>query len=86
MRLNVNLIPALAYALVTMFFNLTGVKLAEEKNTNHSQYISQSVRHPKTGNHDAYILVRNNGQLILSTDEGNNGLVWKIPFTPAIKI
>ena len=81
MRLQVNLIPAIAYALVTMFAHMTGLKTDVEQTTVKKQTVCIPLRNQEQTRQAAYILVRN-GQLILSSYFVNAGQTLKIPFTP----
>ena len=64
MRLYVNLIPAIAYALVTMFSNMAGVTREVEKPSKKRQIVSLQVEHPELYNLKNCVLVAKNGQLL----------------------
>ena len=82
MRLQVNLIPAIAYALVTMLSHMAGLKTDVEKTSGKQQAICLPVQPRERGNQPCYILVAKHGQLLLSSGIGASGLVWKIPYSP----
>jgi len=86
MRLQVNLIPAIAYALVTMFSHMAGLKTDVEQTAVKKQTVCLPVRHQEQTPEAAYIWAVRNGQLILSSGLANTGLVWKIPYTPSVQI
>ena len=81
MRLYVNLIPALAYALVMMFSNMAGMTGEVVKPSGKQQVVSLPDRHPGLNLQDNYFSVSKNGQIILSSGYGNGNLQWKIPYT-----
>ncbi|MCK9411702.1 MAG: hypothetical protein M0Q53_05325 [Prolixibacteraceae bacterium] len=64
MRLQVNLIPALAYALVTMFSNLAGLTVVVEKPSKKQQIVSLPVVHHELNSQHSCVLAAKNGQLI----------------------
>lgn len=86
MRLQVNLIPAIAYALVTMFAHMAGLKTDVEQTTVKKQTVCLPVKHQEQTPQAAYSWAVRNGQLILSGGLANTGLVWKIPYSSQTKI
>ena len=82
MRLQVNLIPALAYALVTMFSNMAGLTGSIEKSPGKQQNVSIQSMHQESKLQERYVMVAKNGQVSLSNGHENANLVWKIPYTP----
>ncbi|MCX6222222.1 MAG: hypothetical protein NTZ69_14690 [Bacteroidia bacterium] len=85
MKLYVNLIPAIAYALATMFSNMAGLTGEVEKTAKKQQVVSLPVTHHEFNSLNNCVLVAKNGQLILSNGNENANLVWKIPYTPDTK-
>jgi hypothetical protein len=81
MRLHVNLIPALAYALVMMISHLTGMSGEAEKSSNKQQVISTTHTYTGVNLHDNCVFVSKNGQIILSNGYGSGNLQWVIPYT-----
>jgi hypothetical protein len=81
MRLYVNLIPALGYALVTMFSNMSGLAESVEKPSGTKQRISMSCLPKAHDRQDGYVTVAKDGKLILSNGHGSTNLVWRIPST-----
>jgi hypothetical protein len=86
MILHLNLIPALAYALVTLFCNITGIKVPDEKNSGKQQVISHQVQPRETWDAATYVVASNIGQLMQKSGMGNSGLVWKIPYAQPVKL
>ena len=85
MRLYANLIPALAYALVTMFFNAGGLTGEIEKPSQKQQVVSHSVTYRELSQQNRNVFVARNGQVILSNGFGKGNLEWKIPNTTDTK-
>lgn len=85
MKLYANLIPAIAYALTTMFSNMAGLTGAVEKPSKKQQVVSLPVTHHEINGQKSCVLVVKNGQLILSNGHGKASLVWKIPYTSDTK-
>jgi len=85
MRLYVNLIPALAQALVTMFFNMAGLTGMIEMPSQKQQVASHSVAYREINWQNSHVFVAINGQVILSNGFGKGNLEWKIPNTTDTK-
>ena len=85
MKLYANLIPAIAYALATMFSNMAGLTGEVEKPSKKQQIVSLPITHHELNSQNSCVLVAKNGQLILSNGNRNASLVWKIPYTPDTK-
>ena len=81
MRLYVNLIPALGYALVTMFSDMSGWSEAVKKPSGSKQQVSLTCLPQVHNRQDGYVTVAKDGQLILSNGHGSSNLVWRIPGT-----
>jgi hypothetical protein len=81
MKLYVNLIPALGYALVTMFSNMSGLAESVEKPSGTKQRITMSCLPKAHDRQNGYVTVAKDGQLILSNGHGSTNLVWRIPST-----
>ncbi|MEI7831208.1 MAG: hypothetical protein WCI31_15625 [Prolixibacteraceae bacterium] len=81
MRLQVNLIPAIAYALVNLFFNIAEPTSEVQHPAKKQQLVSSQAEHQKIDNHNRYFMLAKNGQVILSRGFENAGIVWKIPYT-----
>jgi hypothetical protein len=81
MRLYVNLIPALGYALVTMFSNMSGLAESVEKPSGTKQRVSLTCIPKAADRQDGYVTVAKDGQVILSNGHGSTNLVWRIPGT-----
>lgn len=81
MRLQVNLIPAIAYALVTMFSNISGLTAEVAQPAKVHQQVFVPARHQKADNQHGRFWVAKNGQVILSNDFGSEDMVWTIPYT-----
>jgi len=64
MKLYVNLIPAIAYALTTMFSNMAGLTVEVEKSSIKQQIVSLPVTHQELNNQKSCVFVAKNGQLI----------------------
>lgn len=64
MKLYANLIPAIAYALATMFSNMAGLTGEVEKPSKKQQIISLPVSHHELDSQNSCVLVVKNGQLI----------------------
>jgi hypothetical protein len=63
MKLYVNLIPAIAYALVTMFSNMAGLTREVEKPSKKQQIVLLQVRHHELNNQKNCVLVTKNEQI-----------------------
>jgi len=85
MKLYANLIPAIAYALATMFSNMAGLTGEVEKPSKKQQIVSLPITHHELNSQNSCVLVAKNGRLILSTGHGKASLVWKIPYTSDTK-
>ncbi len=85
MKIYVNLIPALAQALVTMFFNMAGLTGEVEKPSQKQQIVSHSVTYGELNRQNSHVFVAKFGQVILSNGFGKGYLEWKIPSTPDTK-
>lgn len=86
MRLHVNLIPALGYALVTMFSNMAGLTGEVEQLSKKQQVVSLQGTYQEFNQPNGSVLVAENGQIILSNGHGNAGMVWMIPNTPVTEL
>ncbi len=64
MKLYVNLIPAIAYALTTMFSNMAGLTAEVEKTSVKQQIASLPATHHEPNGLNSFVLVTKNGQLI----------------------
>ena len=64
MKLYVNLIPAIAYALTTMFSNMVGLTVEVEKPSTKQQIVSLPVTSHELNSQNSCVLVAKNGQLI----------------------
>ena len=84
MRLQVNLIPAIAYALVTMFANIAGWTNKVESFQPQHQHISVSASSNELKIWNKNVYVSGKGQIFLSNNFHNNLLVWTIPGTTGI--
>ena len=82
MRLQVNLIPALAYALVMMFSNMAGIKLAVQNPAQKQQIVSSPVIYREADHQENCVFVLKGGQVILSNGFAKHSLEWKIPYKP----
>jgi hypothetical protein len=82
MRLSVNLIPALAYALVMMFSQMAGLTVEAEKSPVKQQIVSIPFTQQENSSQDSCVMVAKNGQIILSNSLGQSNLVWRIPNHP----
>ena len=85
MRLYVNLIPALAQALVTMFFNMAGLTGEVQIPSQKQQVVSHSVTYRELIRQNSHVFVAINGQVTLSNGFGKGNLEWKIPNTTDTK-
>ena len=85
MRLSVNLIPAIAYALVTMFAHMAGLSTAQEQPVAPKAVVSVPACQKVLELQPSRVRMTSNGQLTLSNGFGEANLVWKIPFVPAAK-
>lgn len=81
MKLFVNLIPALAYAMVTFFSNIVGLNGEVAKSPVKQQIVSQPALHQENVNKNNFIWIPTNGQSIASNEDGNTSLAWKIPYS-----
>jgi hypothetical protein len=79
MKLFLNLIPALAYALVTFFSNMTGLTSESSKTQEKKQTISQPTLEKESVCRNNYIWDPNNLQRIASSEDVNTILARKIP-------
>jgi hypothetical protein len=86
MRLQLNLIPAIAYALVTLFFNMGEQTSEVERPAEKQQLVSSQAKHQEIDNLHRYVLVAKNGQVILSSGSENAALIWKIPYAIAKQV
>jgi hypothetical protein len=86
MRLQVNLIPAIAYALVTMFFNIAEPTSEVEHPAKKQQLVSSQAKHQEIDNHHQYFMLAKNGQVSLSSGFENAALIWKIPYAIAKQV
>ena len=82
MRLHVNLIPALAYALVMLFSNMAGMSGTVENPSKKQQVFTLTSIHQGLNQQDNYVHISKNGQIILSNGFGQGNLEWKIPYKP----
>lgn len=82
MRLHVNLIPALAYALVMFFSNLTGITVDAGSTPKEKQVVSLPAASTKLNRTNSYVLITKYGQVILSNGTGKGSLEWMIPYKP----
>jgi len=80
MRLHVNLIPALAYALVMLFSNMAGITGEAGKTPKEKQVVSLPVTSQELNRPNSYVLVTKFGQVILSNRTGKGDLEWMIPY------
>jgi hypothetical protein len=80
MRLHVNLIPALAYALVMMLSNMTGISGTAGEPAPLKQVTALHATCPGFNSTLNSALVTRDGQIILSNGTAKGGLKWKIPF------
>ena len=85
MRLSVNLIPAIAYALVTMFAHMAGLSTAQEQPVAPKAVVSVPACQQVLDLQSSRVRMASNGQLTLSNGFGEANLVWKIPCVPAAK-
>ncbi len=85
MRLQVNLIPALAYALVMMFSNMAGMTGTAAKPAQKPQAVSMSASYPEVFRQETCVYIAANGQVILSNGTGKDNLAWRIPYQPDMK-
>lgn len=81
MKLQVNLIPAIAYALVTMFAHTAGWTREEEKKQPQKNQFSTSWPANKLKNWNKNVFITGHGQIYLSNDFQNSSLVWVVPGT-----
>jgi hypothetical protein len=86
MRLQVNLIPAIAYALVNLFFNIAEPTSEVNHPEKKQQLVSSQAKHQETDNHHRYFMLAKNGQVSLSSGFENASLVWKIPYAIAKQV
>ena len=86
MRLSVNLVPALAYALVTMFAHMAGLSTAQEQPVAPRTVVSVPACQQVLDIRHSRVLVAANGQLTLSNGFGEANLVWQIPFVANAKL
>jgi hypothetical protein len=80
MRLHVNLIPALAYALVMLFSNMAGMSGTAEQSSKKQQAVFLPAACPEMNKSEAYVFVASNGQVVLSNGTGKGRLEWDIPY------
>ena len=80
MRLHVNLIPALAYALVMLFSNMTGMSGTVEQSSKKQQAVSLPAALSEMNWQNNHVFLAKNGQVILSNGSGKGNLEWKIPY------
>jgi hypothetical protein len=80
MRLQVNLIPALAYALVMLFSNMAGINGTAGKSPQKQQVVSLPAICHELNRPENHVFVASNGQVILSNGFGKGNLEWKIPY------
>jgi hypothetical protein len=81
MKLYVNLIPALAYAMVTFFSNMAGLTSEVAKSQEKQQLVSQPALHQESVCRKNFVWVPNNEQNIASNDDGDADLAWRIPYS-----
>jgi len=81
MRLYVNLIPALGYAVVTMFSNMAGWTGEVGKSTLPQQQVAPICTSKKAERQTGFVTVAKDGQVILSNGHQGSNLVWRIPST-----
>lgn len=86
MKLQVSLIPALAYALVMMFSDLAGWKVEGTRPSPKQQLVVCTAAHRATSHSQSYVWVSGNGQLILSNGIKDANLEWKIPYHPVTNL
>lgn len=86
MRLHVNLIPALAYALVMMFSHMTGMAGANVQPAPKQQVGFVPTANTELNKQENCVYVAANGQVVLSNGTGKGNLEWKIPYLPETKI
>ena len=79
MKLFLNLVPALAYAMVTFFSNMAGLTSEASKSTEKKQVVSQPIQQQENVCRNDYIWNPNNLQSIASTEDRNENLAWKMP-------
>lgn len=79
MKLFLNLIPALAYAMVTFFSNMAGLTSEGSKSSEKKQTISQPVPQQEKVCRNNYIWDPNNFQGFTSNEDVNTSLARKIP-------
>ena len=86
MRLQVNLIPALAYALVMLFSEMTGMSVTTEQPSKKQQAVSLPASPQELYQQNNYVWVAKNGLLILSNGFAKGNLEWKIPYKPETSV
>lgn len=79
MKLQVSLIPALAYALVMMFSDMAGWKAEVAQPEAKQQMVVCTKAHQSASQPHNFVWVTGNGQLILSNGTNTN-LEWRIPY------
>ena len=79
MKLFLNLIPALAYAMVTFFSNMAGLTTVSSKSPEKKQIVSQPVQQLESVCRKDYIWDPNNLQRIASTEDRDETLSWQMP-------
>ncbi|MEI7421889.1 MAG: hypothetical protein WCK18_07335 [Prolixibacteraceae bacterium] len=79
MKLFLNLIPALAYAMVTFFSNIAGLTTVSSKSPEKTQVVSQPVKQQESVSLKNYIWNPNSLQGIAATDDRNETLAYKMP-------
>ena len=85
MKLQVSLIPALAYALMMMLSDMVGINVAVVKPSKSVQSVSQPATCQEFNQKDNYVFVAKNGQVTLSSGFGKGNLEWMIPYTHETK-
>lgn len=81
MKILVSLIPALAYALVSFFSNITGLTSTTPKAQEKKQIVSQPAVKKVGSLEKNFIWAPENDQTISSSADINSSLAWKIPST-----
>lgn len=85
MRLHINLIPALAFALVSMFSN-TGLPQERVAITTKGQQIdSLLTRYHDLNRLNGCVMVAKNGKILLSKGYGYANMEWNVPNSPKTK-
>lgn len=76
MRLQVNLIPAIAYALVTMLAQATGLTREEENKQPQQKQPSASIKAADLNSCTNYVYVSGNGQIHFPSIFPKDHFVW----------